>query len=811
VHAETAELVVGLPKDLFGDQSTYDMAVAVHPTTEDLIAVGGSAVRTPAPHENFNAALYAAPVLHDARAGTWSFMGTAPSTGLSSAFVGSGVHPDVHDLAWVPGPAGGPPQLWVACDGGVFRSTQDGKNGTFQARNTGIASIEAQYIAQHPTSDAVLLVGTQDNGAIRPLSPETWTIVYQSDAGGVAIDPLFPRRQFWQYTGAAWVSSTDGGATFNDVTVFTGPPTGATRSRVGQYAMAHKDESESTSPYATVSAIADGTTATALAIGTDRLWFSGDWGAHWLTLPSTTNPYDPTMTTVPDRKLDAFAEAADVTNPGMVFVVKWASPNALHVVTKEGIWLFSRTPGGPWGRVLRYDRAQVRRDTKRKTPPGQIPADMRVTDVASHDLHRAGLGSLYAGTSGAGNDHVWWFDGMGHWIPTGLPVDSPVHALVVDPAHPEVVYAGTDVGVWKGVGTIPAPGTGDPRWAWTHYSNALPEAACIDLVIHEKARLLRGALRGRGVWEVALDGFVQKPEAYIRAHAFDTRRRPVAASGVDAQDPLGDPASPTTLRLDASPDLKVYRGVGSAPPPFTGLWDEFEVYVLQSQLRALGIRVEASGELDAATRDANLVVAPLPTTAAQWAARFGGPNANKPAFDHDPPDAADINVFLRQEPDRRTPPRTACATGAGPARVFAVVHGRDWRPLAPSGVAVFVLRTAFDGNADLSGVPALPGNWAASLRADLTSTSPGAWMTGSKWAYLDPAAPFRRPARPVDPREAQVVEFAVPAAAWPVGDWLLLASVCADDDQLQTTETNVARLVRQPRHVAARSVRRFAP
>ena len=46
---------------------------------------------------------------------------------------------------------------------------------------------------------------------------------------------------------------------------------------------------------------------------------------------------------------------------------------------------------------------------------------------------------------------VWWFDGTAKWTPAGLVLDSPVHALAVDPAHPEVVYAGTDIGVWKGV------------------------------------------------------------------------------------------------------------------------------------------------------------------------------------------------------------------------------------------------------------------------------------------------------------------------------------------------------------------------
>ena len=76
-----------------------------------------------------------------------------------------------------------------------------------------------------------------------------------------------------------------------------------------------------------------------------------------------------------------------------------------------------------------------------------------------------------------------------------------------------MVYAGTDVGVFKGVGTFPADG--DATWAWTHLSDALPEAAVVDLAVHRR-RLLRAALRGRGVWELALDGVEQGPQAMLR-------------------------------------------------------------------------------------------------------------------------------------------------------------------------------------------------------------------------------------------------------------------------------------------------------
>ena len=613
VRDTTADEVQDLPADLFSDQATYDMAIAVHPTSEDVLVLGGCGIELA---ESYDAALFVGRVLKSA-AGGFSFLGINAPAGLPRGFVGLGVHADVHDLSWVPGGGAGP-ELFVACDGGVFRSAPNDLVGPFDDRNSGIGSIEAQYIAQHPTSDAVLLVGTQDNGGIRPVSPEAWTLATFGDAGGVAIDPLNPQRQFAQYTDCRWFSSIDGGVTFTAVTLFSAPPAGADADLVDKFTKAYDNEKKKGSPpYCTAAAIANGT-VTQLAVATDRVWYSENWGVTWVTLPSGKNPYDPTsVPTAPDRRHDAMEDRP------VGYVLKWATPDALLVMHQDGIYLYSRasTPGSPWTRTRRYNRPEVKRASNKKgTPPdGQIRADMPLTDLASHDPNRAGLGSLYASTSGEKDDHVWWFDGQGHWLRTHLPVDVPVHALAVDPAHRDVVYAGTDIGVWKGVGTIPGPGAGEPHWDWTHYSNGLPEAACIDLVIHPEARLLRAALRGRGVWEVALDDVKQKPTAYLRAHRYDTRRvLPLPQpAGSDAARP-GLPAAAAAGRL--SRPEGVPRGRHRAPTlPRRGL----------RRVRRLGAAVTAAGARQAhRSRTACSTPSPGPPMPRSHRRRAPKPNGN---------------------------------------------------------------------------------------------------------------------------------------------------------------------------------------
>ena len=65
-------------------------------------------------------------------------------------------------------------QVWVACDGGVFVSTRSGAEGTFVSRNAGLAVIEAGFVAGHPTNDAVVVLGAQDNATQRRVGESLW-------------------------------------------------------------------------------------------------------------------------------------------------------------------------------------------------------------------------------------------------------------------------------------------------------------------------------------------------------------------------------------------------------------------------------------------------------------------------------------------------------------------------------------------------------------------------------------------------------------------------------------------------------------
>lgn len=843
VDADTAEPVVGLPPDLFGTGTDDDLALAVHPSTaagqRDLIAVGGSSAGTSG---GGDAALYSGVVTQVA--GVWTFPRTAPSpvppapagppgtSGPSRGeWIGSGIHPGVHALSWIGTAA--PAQLWVGGEGGVYRSLNDGRRGSFLDRNTGLADLRSTLLAAHDRLPGLMLLGSNDNGTLRALGGTTWRSAGGIDAGGVAIDPSRPARMYRQEDGASWFSSVDAGQTFAPMAVMSTAPPGAAPAQAQLWTSAREAEERRTAAVSAIAVVAVETTpaGTQVALGTNRIWYRDDAtdeaarvagkGTGWVTLPTATDPYGAALT--------APATTQDILDAS-VLGLAWAGPNLLYVLTRTSVYALRRTPGSgavpsTWAAPAHlYDQATVRRNWKGKVPSGDVPPDARLVGLAVHDPAHGASGSVYLGVAGDRDGHgLWWFDGAGHWHDTRLtfafsPI-AAVNAVVVDPLTPTVVYAGTDLGVYRGVGTFPA--ADDPSWVWAQYSAGLPEAGCTALSIRSVAdagpRLLRAALAGRGVWEVPIDGSLQGPTAYLRAHDLDLRR---------ATMPLGGPEDPasrsrTQVRLDASPDIRLWRADTTGPPvpahlPIGPTSPAYDVWLLQSALRAGGEAVAVDGIWSAAVATAltsriAALTPPLPagpTPQQVWTAIWAG---NRLPFQFTPPDNADLIAHLRERPD--TGPKgalTSCVADDGVARIFVTVHGRHWEPLVAARVQVALLKAEFGRHGNLAATPPLPAGWAAALAADSAAPPGGAWLAGSAWSYVDPATPMRAVPDVLDADNPQVVSFDADLSgpAWIQRGWLLLAIVVAADDLVVSTETDVARLVATSQHVAARSVRR---
>jgi len=271
--------------------------------------------------------------------------------------------------------------------------------------------------------------------------------------------------------------------------------------------------------------------------GTNRPWLTLDWGETWNTLPTNSNPYA-------SGGVDLTQDVLDGSN---ITAVAIASANRCYAATQHQVWQLDK------------DKTTGKWTSTAITTTGLDPG-IYITAIAVKD---AAAGTFYIAAGFGGVEHVWFYDGK-TWNGTGLKakVDCPAHAIVVDPAHPNNVYAGTDVGVWRAIQT------GQKSWDWTVFSWGLPEAVVLDLKIHQKARLLRASTYGRGLWEIPLDvASTSGPDIYLRANYADTgrmsggRRYPWVDGGQDPTDPGFN------VYHWMSADIKVRRGALPGLPP----------------------------------------------------------------------------------------------------------------------------------------------------------------------------------------------------------------------------------------------------
>ena len=544
--------VANVPTTLFGtgldDLSFYAIAAAVDPANAARVLVGGASESSPidaaaAAGPSFAAALYLLTVAPAGAPGAFAtdYVMPADAGPNDATWVGSEVHADVHRITWEA--PGGVNQVWIGCDGGVFRSLRGGAEGTYAASSSSMAVSEPGFLANHPTSPGPVLAGMHDNGTQLRIGEGVWRLALRNgDSGGVAFDPGAPGRFVAQTFNSEWREDSD-----EEVS-----PTVRLTPNPGPSFQA-EDDTAAFYSYAAVTRTVGAAPVTRLAVGTDRVWFSERWGSsrwdgavwrrEWVTLPTATDPRAgdasppgaPTALTQDRLGPGPPPWAMILPTPG-IRVLRWQSPTVLLAVTEGAVHSLT-DPGAPGA----WARAQIaaRLPIPVGGPPSPVPAPVAGPGLPGYGSYNdlavdpTVAGAFYLATSHP-LEPLWWWDGATcHPTTLGtLPngTRSPAYSVVVDPAAPTIVYAGTTVGVWQGTLTPPAGGN-PPRWVWTQYSNGLPEAAVQDLAIGvyprpgggAPLRLLRAALQARGLWEVDLDA-PGPQQTYVRVHPYDTRR-----------------------------------------------------------------------------------------------------------------------------------------------------------------------------------------------------------------------------------------------------------------------------------------------
>ncbi|MFY9826009.1 MAG: hypothetical protein WAM82_31860 [Thermoanaerobaculia bacterium] len=366
-------------------------------------------------------------------------------------------HADQHALVFHPKYDGTRNQtLMVAGDGGVYRTDNArapvARGDAAPCDSAGNAvrwtSLEHGYGVSQFYSGAVFpgglsyLGGAQDLGTLMggdAAGPDGWRAVLGRDGGLVAIDPAHPQVVYAESDHLSFVKSTDGGNTFTSAASGIG---GSFFLFIAPFALDPLDGQR-------------------LWLGGDSLWTTDDGAATW----------------------HRASPAVGVNALDLVSAVAVSPHDDRHVLA-----------GTSQGLIVRNDAAPDA--TGGTLWPAARPRDGFVSSLV---FDPQDLGVVYATYATFGGAHVWKStDGGGTWQSldgTGasrLP-DLPAHSLVVDPRHPQRLYAGTDLGVFASL-------DGGATWAVevTGFANVVTESLVLS------PPFLFAFTHGRGVWRATL-------------------------------------------------------------------------------------------------------------------------------------------------------------------------------------------------------------------------------------------------------------------------------------------------------------------
>lgn len=327
-----------------------------------------------------------------------------------------------------------PDVVYSLNDGGVFKSYN---NGAFwQKKNEGLVTGQFYRIASFSGDTNLIIGGIQDHGLhyLDNSGGNTdWDIWYIGDGCSVNFDPNNPNRAYGDNIFAFHYRTNNvTGGLFSTNAINTGI-TGSSSVPFNFVTTHHPTQSF------------------VLYTANDNHIFKTTTGANWNPVANISN---------------VRAIAISPVNPSTIYAATYNS----------SVWPFyvSFNDGESWSQTA--------------ATPG-----WRVTDVEGDPNHH---GTVYATRNSAfvGNPHVYKSTDHGaSWTPisNGLP-DIPTWTIAINPFDSEVLYVGTDLGVFI------SENGGE---SWSEYNDNLPPYYVMDMHYHPLDSTLRIATLGRGVWK----------------------------------------------------------------------------------------------------------------------------------------------------------------------------------------------------------------------------------------------------------------------------------------------------------------------
>ncbi|HEX4823299.1 MAG TPA: hypothetical protein VFV19_03220 [Candidatus Polarisedimenticolaceae bacterium] len=340
------------------------------------------------------------------------------------------VHADQHAVAFKGS------EVWLGNDGGVFTTTNNG--GLWTSRNPGLQL--AQFYpggALDPQDGTRALAGAQDNGVQRFDGTASWSLEVTGDGGYAAIDSASP--------GSVWYGSTqhlnilktqNGGASW-----FSG---------TNGLADANTNAAPFVAPY-----VMCPSNSQVLIAGSNNVWRTDDATANW----TSNSPEFQSMVAL------AWADAD-------------AQCDTYYAVDSAGHILLTTDSGSDW-----------------RFANGNLNFSINVADIAVDPTSPA---TVVIATGGFSGPHLYRTTNALDTTPTWTAIDAgipnvPMNAVLIDPDNPSVLYAGSDVGIFRSL---------DAGQSWEVFMGGHPNAAVFDLVAQSSTGTIVSFTHGRGAFKM---------------------------------------------------------------------------------------------------------------------------------------------------------------------------------------------------------------------------------------------------------------------------------------------------------------------
>jgi len=388
---------------------------------------------------------------------------TSTTSGTAFTLGGSGVHVDSHVIAVS---KSNPAIIYFGTDGGIYKSVNSGTSFT-NLNVAGFSATQFQSMATHPREAQVMIGGTQDNGTILRLADQSWTRADGGDGGFTGIDQnsLTPAdaRMYHTYFNAADLQGyatrvgTSGSWTFRGCQAASTTANGITCT-----------PGDAILFYAPL-ALGPGNPNT-VYYGSDRLYRSNDTGTTHTVVsqaPISTGVAISAIAIAPSNDNVRFVGQ---TNGGLFRVTDGSNT----MVSVDPVGAGSVIPDRYIGRIAIH------------------PTDPNIAYVALSGFPGAGL-SIFKTTNLLAATPTFAA------AATNIP-NIPVNALAIDPANPTIIYAGTDIGVFR---------SEDSAATWDAFSTNLPRVPVFGMAFQSPLAAggpgkLRIATHGRGIFELTI-------------------------------------------------------------------------------------------------------------------------------------------------------------------------------------------------------------------------------------------------------------------------------------------------------------------